>query len=178
MLGGICCVLRTPFRTSLPVVGSCFRRVWNKPNFWANKSQHFFFSVIAKALRINVRSVCTVLLFNIVRATHTHLIFACSYVFDHQLLYDVVKETLLLSFPHLRFSFSNDAFFPFLYFRTSSLFTLKTRWQPNFVSLHITGSIHRIIHRTSFTPLPTPSNIRWTTNSTTLGVVISVCTEV
>ena len=114
-----------------------------------SQQKHFFCSVIAKALRINVRSVCTVLLFNIVRATHTHLIFACSYVFDHQLLYDVVKETLLLSFPRLRFSFSHGAFFPFLYFRTSPLFILKTRWQPNFVSLQITGSINRIIHRTS-----------------------------
>ena len=97
------------------------------------ESQHFFCSVIAKVLRINVRSVCRVLLLNIVRATHTHHIFACSCVFDHQLLYHVVKETLLLSFPHSRFSFSYGGFFPSLYFRTSTLFLLKTRWQPNFV---------------------------------------------
>ena len=38
-----------------------FRKVWNRSNFSANNSQHFFCSVIAEASRNNVGSVCTAL---------------------------------------------------------------------------------------------------------------------
>ena len=37
------------------------RKVWNWSNFSANNSQHFFCSMIAKAKRNNVGSVCTTL---------------------------------------------------------------------------------------------------------------------
>ena len=36
-------------------------KVWNRPNFSANNSKHFFCSVIAEAQRNNVGSVCTAL---------------------------------------------------------------------------------------------------------------------
>ena len=46
------------------IVGCCcmlLRKVWNRSNFSANNSQHFFCSVIAEAWRNNVGSVCTAL---------------------------------------------------------------------------------------------------------------------
>ena len=48
-----------PLHTLLRVVARCWellRKVWNRSNFSANNSQHFFYSVIAK--RNNVGSVC------------------------------------------------------------------------------------------------------------------------
>ena len=48
----------------LHVVGCCcllLRKVWNRSNFSANNSQHFFCSVIAEAWRNNVGSVSTAL---------------------------------------------------------------------------------------------------------------------
>ena len=50
--------------TLLHVVACCWellRKVWNQSNFWAYNSQHLFCSVIAKAYRNNVGSVCTAL---------------------------------------------------------------------------------------------------------------------
>lgn len=52
----------------------------------------FFSSVIAKALRINVRSVCTVLLFNIVRATHMH----ASYLYLHAPMSSIISSCMML----------------------------------------------------------------------------------
>ena len=46
-MSGCCCVL--------------LRKVWNRSNFSANNSQHFFCSVIAEAKRNNAGSVCTAL---------------------------------------------------------------------------------------------------------------------
>ena len=61
LLDVTCCVR---LQTLLHVVGCCcvlLRKVWNRSNFSANNSQHFFCSVIAEAWRNNVGSVCTTL---------------------------------------------------------------------------------------------------------------------
>ena len=61
LLDVTCCVR---LHTLLHVVGCCCvlsRKVWNQSNFSANNSQHFFCSVIAKASRNNVGSICTAL---------------------------------------------------------------------------------------------------------------------
>ena len=49
--------------TTPNIVGCYMLRpfVWNRSNFSANNSQHFFCSAIAEAERNNVRSVCTAL---------------------------------------------------------------------------------------------------------------------
>ena len=53
------CYMLRPF--AHPVACCCvlLRKVWNRSNFSANNSPHFFCSVIAEALRNNVGSVCT-----------------------------------------------------------------------------------------------------------------------
>ena len=55
------CYMLRPF--AHPVACCCvlLRKVWNRSNFSANNSQHFFCSVIAEAWRNNVGSVCTAL---------------------------------------------------------------------------------------------------------------------
>ena len=61
LLDVTCCVR---LHTLLHVVGCCcvlLPKVWNRSNFSANNSQHFFCSVIAKAKRNNVGYVCTAL---------------------------------------------------------------------------------------------------------------------
>ena len=58
----VTCSIR--LQTLLHVVGCCcllLHKVWNRSNFSANNSQHFFCSMIAEALRNNVGSVCTAL---------------------------------------------------------------------------------------------------------------------
>ena len=55
----------TPCCRFFRVVGSCWellRKVWNRSNFWATNSLHFFCYVIAEARRNNLGSVCTALL--------------------------------------------------------------------------------------------------------------------
>ena len=51
----------TPCCMLLDLVCLLLSKVWNRSNFSANNSQHFFCSVIAEALRNNVGSVCTAL---------------------------------------------------------------------------------------------------------------------
>ena len=61
LLDVTCCVR---LHTVLHVVGCCcvlLRKVWNRSNFSANNSQHFFCFVIAEAWRNNVGFVCTAL---------------------------------------------------------------------------------------------------------------------
>ena len=61
LLDVTCCVR---LHTLLHVVGCCcvlLRKVWNRSNFSADNSQHFFCSVIAEAYRNTVGSICTAL---------------------------------------------------------------------------------------------------------------------
>ena len=44
--------VRTPCCKLLRVALAVLRKVWNRSNFWANKSQHFFYSVMAVAMWI------------------------------------------------------------------------------------------------------------------------------